>query len=184
MPQNIEDIQQTLASISRGDDLMTMLLELERTLDGTEVFAYKNWLNGELVSGPDIDKYWITTSWMYPHKDMPDPVGGLRLKKIGCEVYFRKDIYKKPVRVLEPSDWADQKTKKAKMEEHPVWIVTIKMPMKYITDRLEFTDAYLEKEMDKITHDIASKYQPDEEAGGDEGGDEFGDEFGDEELGV
>ena len=90
MPQYIEDIQSTLASISKGNDLMDLLLEFERTLDSTELFAYKNWADGELVSGPKLDRYFITTTWMYPYKRMPDPYGALRLKETRLRSRFRK----------------------------------------------------------------------------------------------
>ena len=117
MPQGLEDIKSTLASITRGDGVIDLLMEFERTLDATEIFAYKNWYCGELIKGPDIGRYWFTTTWMFPHKLMPDPDGALRLEKIGCKVYYDKDTLMQPRRVLTPKDWKDQRTKEAKMEE-------------------------------------------------------------------
>lgn len=183
MPRHVEEIQNTLATITRGDSLMDMLLELERTVDSVEVFAYRNWKSGELINGPIIDRYFITTTWMYPKGKMPDPRAAVRLEKIGCEVEFGKDIYKKPTRVLQPSDIADPRTKKAKMDDIPVWLVTLRMPIKYITDRLELSDEFIEAEMDKQVHEIAAEYKAEgeEEVADDAGMDDAGGEEGEEE---
>ena len=32
-----------------------------------------NWFKGEIVEGPEIEKYWVTVTLMYPHKLMPTP---------------------------------------------------------------------------------------------------------------
>lgn len=162
MSKHVEHIQKTLSALSRGDEMMDILLEFERTLDGVELFTYKNWKDGELVQGPNIERYWVTTTWMYPKNNMPDPKGALRLDKIGCKVQFRDDIYKKPVKIMAPSDWANTTTKQAKMSDIPVYLVTIKMPMKYITDRLELSDEFIEREMEDRIHKIAQDYEEEE----------------------
>ena len=190
MPQYIEDIQKTLADISKGNDVMDMLLELERTMDSIDIFAYAHWADGELVSGPVLDRYFITTTWMYPYKRMPDPDGLLRLKKIGCDVNFKKDTYLKPTKVISPADWTDSTTKQAKLEEHVVWLVTIRMPIKYVQDLDNTGGTWLENEIDKTVEEIANEYQvaPSDESGddgmGDMGdmGDMGGEDFADEDL--
>lgn len=177
MSQRIEDIKSTLSGISSGNNIMEMLMEFERTLDSTNIFAYRNWLDGELVYGPDISRYWFITSWMYPESRMPDPDGALRLEKLGCKVSYKKDIFEKPTKVLEPTDWEDKKTKAAKLEYHPVWIVTIEMPKRYVQEMLDSFMSEIEDDVDAYTAEIAQEFDSPEE-----GGDELGDELGDDEL--
>ena len=54
MATDLESIKKTLVNISKGNDILDMLIEFERTMDNAEIFAYKNWIMGELVEGPDI----------------------------------------------------------------------------------------------------------------------------------
>ena len=82
MATNLDAIKGTLVGITKGENVLDMLIEFERTLDNLEIFAYKNWLMGELVSGPDIERYWFVTTWMFPYKMMPDPDAGLRRKRL------------------------------------------------------------------------------------------------------
>lgn len=173
MPQGLEDIKNTLSRITRGDDILDLLMEFERTLDATEIFSYRNWVCGELVKGPEIGRYWFKTSWMYPETLMPDPDGALRLEKIGCIVSFEKDTLMQPRRVLSPRDWKDPKTKEAKIDEISVWIVNIQMPTKYVTERLDAYNEYLEDEVadyhQQIADEIAAKQEISDEASFDDG---------------
>jgi hypothetical protein len=164
MVYGLEDVRNTLASITQQDYLIDMLYEYERTLDEVGIKAYRNWYAGELLDGPRLTKYWMTCKFMYPEKLMPDPDGALRLTKIGCEVNFTKDILKKPVKITSPRDWKNNNTKEAKIEEKPVWVVTIAMPIKYITDNFDQINAYLENDDDLMDNEqIADGYSEDEE---------------------
>ena len=52
---DLDRIKKTLVGISKGDNILDTLLEFERTLDNAQVFAYKNWILGELVEpGKDL----------------------------------------------------------------------------------------------------------------------------------
>jgi hypothetical protein len=164
MPQGLEDIKNTLARITRGDDVMDLLMEFERTLDATELFSYRNWTCGELVKGPEVERYWFTTYWMFPEKLMPDPDGALRLEKIGCRVSYDRDTLCQPRRIMSPKDWKDPKTKQAKIEELPVWVVRIQMPAKYVMDRLDAYNEFLEDEIRADQEKIAAEQMKRREA--------------------
>ena len=174
----LENIRNTLARLSQEDGLMEMLMEFERTLDGVELYVYKNWIKGELVSGPHVNKYWFNTVWLYPATLMPDPEGALRLEKIGCKVFFKKDILNQPVRIRSPADWEDSSDKKARLEEIPVWLVHINMPMHFITDTLDAYQSYIEDNIEKETEDISDNIMPEDMGGEDLGGEELGGELG------
>lgn len=159
---DLESIKRTLVNISSGNGLIDMLLEFERTLDNVELFAYKNWILGELVKGPKVTRYWFKVCLMYPYSKMPDPLGGIRLTKIGARVNFRKGIFRKPVKVTGPESWQDINSKKAKLSSHNVWLVTIKLPIKYISRGLDNIDDIIDADI-KFTNKLLSKtYDEDE----------------------
>ena len=166
MDKNTNEILALIKRVSGQETSLNMLMEFERTLDSTNLYAYQNWMNGELVEGPVIDRYWFTTTWMYPYKMMPDPAGSLRLLKYGCKVYFKQDVLKEPSRVLDRDDLAfgiEDEQKKAKIIRKKVWLVTIEMPRKFVD---EAQDAMLEFEDGAIdVEDINDAY--DEELGDD-----------------
>ena len=164
MTTDLEMIKSTLVGISKGEGILDMLIEFERTLDNAELFAYQNWNLGELVEGPIISRYWFKTVFMYPKKKMPDPDGGLRLTKLGAKVNFRKGIFKKPVKVKGPQDWSNINTKAAKIADHEVWLVTIDLPIKYIHRGLENNDEIIQKDIDSINDELADAYDEDQPA--------------------
>lgn len=156
---DLDSIKQTLVNISKGDSILDTLLEFERTLDNAELFAYKNWILGELVEGPVIGRYFYKVVFMYPHQLMPDPNGGLRLTKIGAKVNFKKGVFKKPTRVRGPEDWVDPQSKRAKMVESDIWLVTIELPMKYIVRGLEHNDDIIQKDIDKTNAELDGAFE-------------------------
>lgn len=175
MTTDLDSIKSTLVNISKGNSILDTLLEFERTLDNAELFAYKNWILGELVEGPEISRYWYKTVWMYPYAMMPDPNGGLRLTKIGAKVNFRKGVFKKPVKVEGPQDWVNPESKRAKMAEHEIWLVTIELPLKYINRGLEDTDEIIQRDIENTNAELADAFDeemPQEETAGPE--DEMG----------
>ena len=123
---NIRDIY-----LSEGS-LLT-LLDFERVLDEMDLYAFKNWDRGELVQGPDIGKYKVGCIFMWPEKLMPDPRGGKRLLPFDCEVVYKKQKIKIPVKIQTPSDYRPG-THKARMTEKDVWLVSITMPKALMSD--------------------------------------------------
>ena len=134
--KNHEDYWQVadnIRDIYMSEGSLTTLLDFERVLDEVDIYAFKNWEMGELVAGPDIGKYRVTCTFMWPEKLMPDPRGGRRLLPFDCEVsYMKKDI-KIPVKITDPSDYRSG-TKKAKLITRQVWLVEIVMPKALMND--------------------------------------------------
>ena len=123
----------SIKGVFTSDGTMSTLLDFERVLDEADLYAFKNWLLGELVQGPDIGKYSVTCVFMWPYKLMPDPRGAKRLATIGCDVAFAKSRIKVPVEVKNYEDFV-QGTRYPKMEERPIWFVQIKMPKELMND--------------------------------------------------
>lgn len=120
-------IVNTIKGIYTSDASLSTLLDFERVLDEADLYAYKNWELGELVDGPEIKRYTVACVFMYPEKLMPDPRGGKRLTKLGCEIKFKKTKIKVPVTIEQPDDYKPG-THYPKMTERTVWLVSILIP--------------------------------------------------------
>jgi hypothetical protein len=146
-----------IKKISSTNTLLDMLLEFEKTLDSMDMYAFANWDQGEVLTGPDLDRHFITVKLMYPGEQMPDPEGAKRLLARECMVKYRKDTLLKPRKVRNFDDLMvdtrpDGSTRyKAKTDATPVWVVEIKMPRRYVdefdADRVAVDiDAYVDLE--------------------------------------
>lgn len=134
--KNHEDYWQVadnIRDIYMSEGSLTTLLDFERVLDEVDIYAFKNWEIGELVAGPDIGKYRVTCTFMWPEKLMPDPRGARRLLPFDCEVSYMKKDMKIPIKITDPSDYRPG-TKKAKLITKPVWLVEIVMPKALMND--------------------------------------------------
>lgn len=126
-------VANNIRDIYMSDGSLTTLLDFERVLDEIDIYAFKNWEIGELVAGPDITKYRVTCTFMWPEKLMPDPRGARRLLPFDCNIeYLRKEI-KIPIKITDPSDYIPG-TKKAKLITKNVWLVEITMPKALMND--------------------------------------------------
>lgn len=131
------EILKTLKQIYDGTSSLDMLIEFEEILDTLHIYAYKNWIEGEVVGGPDVSRYWVEVSLMYPYKKMPDPTAALRLIKHGCYVHYAKYKLQTSVEVKSPNDVEmDPNTgkRKPKKEITPVWVVKISMPRHFVDE--------------------------------------------------
>lgn len=126
-------IVSTVKGIMTSDGAMSVLLDFERVLDESDVYAFKNWLLGELVQGPDIGRYNVTCMFMWPYKLMPDPRGAKRLLSIGCDIDFAEGKVKVPVEVKNYDD-LEQGTNYPKSVERKVWFVKITIPLELMDD--------------------------------------------------
>lgn len=126
-------VADNIRDIYMSDGSLTTLLDFERVLDEVDIYAFRNWEIGELVAGPDVSKYRVTCTFMWPEQLMPDPRGARRLLPFDCEVSYMKKDMKIPVKIVDPSDY-QAGTKKAKLITKPVWLVEIVMPKSLMND--------------------------------------------------
>ena len=133
MAKSISDVINNTKEIFMTDSRLTTLLDFERVLDELDLYVFANWKEGELVEGPVYEKYFVTCTFMWPYKLMPDPRGGERLLSYDCEVYYGKDHLEYPAEIRDPSDFKPG-TKMPKMAKKPVWLVTIVMPKKLMQE--------------------------------------------------
>jgi hypothetical protein len=134
---------------------LSILKDFERVLDELDIYVFENWEDGELVSGPTVNRYTVECSFMWPHEKMPNPDGGKRLLDYDCKVVYKKEKLLKPRTVLKPDDYRPG-SKKGKIDEHPVWVVTILMPKKLMQDIYQ---GYVKKENDRMADDMRQQPQ-------------------------
>jgi len=170
---DIVDIIKNIESLTTNDSAFKILKDFERVLDDLDLYVFENWEDGELVEGPDIHRHVVSCKFMWPYKNMPDPVGATRLLDYGCQVKYQKHNLLVPRKVYKPSDFRPG-TKKGKIDAHPIWVVEITMPKKLMQDiyqgQKRQTSEYVRDHIDinpnqAMTPDAAAtEAMPDEQA--------------------
>lgn len=130
---NFESIVSTIKGIYTSDGSMSTLLDFERVLDESDLYAFRNWELGELVAGPNVKRYTVDCTFMYPLKLMPDPRGAKRLLSVGCNIKFKKTKIKVPIEIKNPSDYKPG-THYPKMIEREIWLIRVEMPKDLMND--------------------------------------------------
>lgn len=130
---NYESIVETIKGVYTSDGSMNIILDFERVLDESDLYAFRNWELGELVAGPINKRYTVACVFMYPEKLMPNPKGATRLSNVGCNIKFKKTKIKVPVEIKNPDDYKPG-THYPRMTERTVWLVYIEMPKDLMND--------------------------------------------------
>jgi hypothetical protein len=151
-----------LEKLEDSDYLLDVLISAENVLDSLDAYAYRHWLEGEVIDGPIVRRHWVTFSLLYPYRKMPDPRAALRLLKHGVQVEFN-------------SVKRQQAGKPGHLDSDPThatdWLVKITIPRRLL-DTLEEVD--LEAYDDEVNPedvtaakdlglDDESQYQTDEQ---------------------
>jgi hypothetical protein len=140
MPIAVKLLDDQIKKVSETNTLLDMLLEFDRTLDNMDLYAFKNWLKGEVLEGPDVDRHYVTVKLLYPYQDMPDPAGAERLFDRGALVKYTKNQLISPVKVKSFQDVTTEMTDtgkvkyKAKTKTEDIWIVEIKLPRRFVDE--------------------------------------------------
>jgi len=149
----LDIIKQLDKNINR-ESALDVLLEIDGVFDNINLYAYKNWIEGEIVDGPHIERYWITLTLMYPHKLMPDPDGAMRIVKNGGKVFFAKEKLITAAKLETPDDIDHEGDDRrpgqpaAKKLKRPVWLVTVELPRSFIdamsSDKVQVDDVSID----------------------------------------
>jgi len=157
------DIKQAIDNVKNiymSDSSLDTLLNFERVLSELDLYVFANWKQGELVIGPEYEKYWVTCTFMWPYHMMPDPRGGERLLDYDCEVRYKKSKMTFPKTIEKPEDYKPG-TKFNKSMESDIWLVEITMPKQLMTD---IQQGSLELENEKVDmEDVESAYEAGED---------------------
>jgi hypothetical protein len=156
MTTDVKDIIDNTKNLYMTDSGLETLMDFERVMDELDVFVFSNWIKGELAEGPIYEKYFVTCTFMWPYKFMPDPRGAERLLDYNCSIRYKKTQLSYPVTVDDPSDFRDG-THMPKMVKKPVWLVEIVMPKQLMRD---IHRGSIELENEKIDlEDIEQSYE-------------------------
>lgn len=131
------DIKTAIENTKRiylSDSSLNILLDFERVIDELDLYSFENWKKGELVEGPTVEKYWVTCTFMWPYKLMPDPTAAERLLPYGCHVTYEKTVVNVPIEIKSPDDQRADGSRKGKLAPVKVWLVKIEMPNELISD--------------------------------------------------
>jgi hypothetical protein len=163
-------VADNIRDIYLSEGTLLTLLDFERVIDEMDIYAFRNWEKGELVAGPEVGRYRVSCTFMWPENLMPDPRGARRLLPFDCDVKFKKTTIKIPVKITEPSDYRGG-THKARLIEKKVWLVEIIMPKNLIADirtgsvELEDEDIDLKELDDAYAQDLdKEQYQSEQQA--------------------
>lgn len=156
MELNIKHIEET-------PHLLELLLEVEDVLDSLDVYVFRNWFDGEVVSGPSIKRYWVSIKLKFEEKKMPDPRAAKRLLKHGIMVQYEKEQQED---IGEHAKEGDTKN---------VWIVTVEVPRKLLNGMNDSGTDFYDDEIDLDDIESAKDLGVDQESGYDQGGSTRGD---------
>jgi len=143
--------ERTIAKLYKHDNMLDTLCDIDEFFDSFDIYVYKNWLGGEILEGPNIEKYWIEIILKFNYNEMPDPVAAKILSKHGCKVSFMKTTERVVVDINSPDDL--ESNGKAKESIEDVWLVKIRIPRKFIIpdDLFQLQDFDDEIERDVIS---------------------------------
>jgi hypothetical protein len=157
---DVLDIIKNVQSLYAVGPTLSILKDFERVVDELDVYVFANWEDGELLTGPEDSRHFVTCSFMWPADKMPDPAGGKRLLDKGCKVSYKKDELMKPRKIKTPADYRPGTTK-GRIDAHDIWVVEIRMPKELIgnfkhgKDEIERGDAPVETIGDLGLNDIS-----------------------------
>lgn len=131
--KDVKDIIKNIEHVYDSNNSLNILKDFERVIDELDTYVYDNWIDGELIVGPNETRYFVECVFMWPYDKMPEPRGGMALVDYGCRVQFGQDKLAK-VRKIEKPDDIRPGTKKGKIDLEDVWLVKIAMPKKLMHD--------------------------------------------------
>ena len=85
------DSSQAVQNLYDQDGLLDILLGVEEYFDNMDLYAYKNWIYGEVVEGPIVSKYWVELTLKFDHDTFPDPIATKIFEKQGTKIFVRPD---------------------------------------------------------------------------------------------
>lgn len=153
------DQKETMLSLENlvgSDTSLEILMQIDKFLDEFGIYAYKNWMEGEIVSGPEVERHWVTVTLMYPYKKMPDPSAVARIQNKGGQVYYAKDEFISAAKLVTPDDveltlgnprGSEPVGPRAKKVKAEVWLVTLELPRVMLN---KVSNSTVETDMEKL----------------------------------
>lgn len=162
-----------ISKLNQSTGLTNVLIQVEDWFDSLDLYAFKNWFEGEIVEGPDVDRYWITIILQYDYNKMPDPQGAIRLINHGAKVGYKKmekectvDPNKVDVTAVDDklNDWDQpnpQQNNQRTIPTYPVWLVKVIVPRKFIDVNIDDDISYLKPDASNYVSDDVNDMEGD-----------------------
>ena len=162
-----------LEQLQDSPHLLDILIQMEDVLDSMDVYVFKNWIDGVLVEGPIVRRYWLDMTLQYDYLKMPDPKAGLRLLKHGVRVDFEKgrlegDVSNKvnSPNAGDPLLGATELAEEDDSDENKVWLVKLSFPRRLISQISDAQHDFYDEEVDTDdVEDAKDGGMDDEESG-------------------
>lgn len=156
------DTREMIQKLFDEDGLQDILLGVEEYFDNMDLYVFDNWIEGEVVEGPNVSKYWVEVTLKYPMDKLPDPRGTYMFHNQGTKIQVRKDIEEVPLDYARgPEDFQDAPDgngmggRKVKLEQVPVMLVKFTIPRRLV-------DAASVKEYELLDQELEQEELPEE----------------------
>lgn len=155
---HIKHIYKNLENLHNSPSVIETLIEIDRVFDRLDVYAYENWIKGEIVEGPFVERHWIDMTLMYPRRLMPNPDAAMRLIKHGCKVKYGQDVLETFVKVKTADDLVQAESGETipRTEKRKIWLINVRIPKTLVSVAEEI------KDVDDIDYEaVESAYEQD-----------------------
>lgn len=93
----MQDQQANIQHLYDNQGLLDILIAIEKYFEDNDLYAYPNIQSGEVVEGPEVEKYWITIVLKYYRENFPDPYAFKILEQHGTKVQAKGDYEIRPI---------------------------------------------------------------------------------------
>ena len=126
------DVRGTVQKLFDDSGLMDILLGVEEYFDNADLYVFDNWIDGEIVEGPVVSKYWVEVTLKYDMGKMPDPRGAYLFENQGTKIMVRQDVERVIPKYAKDMDDLDIESGKVKEEKVPVILIKFVIPRRLV----------------------------------------------------
>ena len=123
---------ETVQRLFDDSSLLDILLGVEEYFDNADLYVFSNWIDGEIVEGPVVSKYWVEVTLKYDMDKMPDPRGAYLFENQGTKIMVRQDVERVIPKYAEDMDGLDIESGKVKEEKVPVILIKFVIPRRLV----------------------------------------------------
>lgn len=135
---DLNDKDNAVQQLYDNGGMLDILLAVEKYFDDNDLYAYKGVIDGELIEGPIVSKYWCIVTFKYDRDTFPDPTAFTVLDKHGTKVQVKGDYEIRPI--AKPRSLQDMKSvatqtgsiQMPRNERIPVLLVRFQIPRNLI----------------------------------------------------
>ena len=126
------DVRGTVQKLFDDSGLMDILLGVEEYFDNADLYVFQGWIDGEIVEGPVVSKYWVEVTLKYDMDKMPDPRGAYLFENQGTKIMVRQDVERVIPKYAEDMDGLDIESGKVKEKKVPVILIKFVIPRRLV----------------------------------------------------